>query len=232
MGLSCVKTDNVCLSDKAAEHIIRYIQENQLHKGDKLPNEQQLMSQLNASRGTIREAMRSLSSRGIVIIRQGSGTYIANSPGVSDDPLGLDFQYDKQKMIRDLLEIRLILEPTVAALCAKRATDQDLTEIQRLTESIIHSIENGKSHIEYDIALHCKIAECSGNNVLTVFFPELVKGMRMISETLGSYILKDVIEDHRRLMNAILSRDSSGAREAMRIHMQRNTDAVEIRFHS
>jgi len=51
--------------------------------------------------------MRSLSSRGIVVIRQGSGTYISNMPGVSADPLGLEFQYDKKEGLLERCRVLL-----------------------------------------------------------------------------------------------------------------------------
>ncbi len=228
--LSCVRQDNVSLSDKAAEQIVQYILENQLQKGDRLPNEKLLVEQLNVSRSTIREAMRSLSSRGIVVIRQGSGTYIANSPGVAQDPLGLEFQYDKQKVARDLLEIRIIMEPSIAALCAQRATDADVSEIWTLAREISQQIKSGVDHAEADVAMHCKIAECAGNDVLMVLFPEIIKGIRLFTEVLQQKIILDVIGDHECIAEAIGKRDTEGARDAMLAHLLRNKYAIEEIF--
>ncbi len=76
------------LPQKISEDIIALILEENLQPGDKLPNETILSERLNAGRSSVREAMKLLASRNIVTIRQGSGTYIASSPGMVDDPLG------------------------------------------------------------------------------------------------------------------------------------------------
>ncbi len=93
---------------------------------DKLPNETVLCERLNVGRSSLREAMRALASRNIVTIRQGSGTYVASSTGVINDPLGLNFIKNKQKLIHDLMEIRFLLEPSIAALAAMHAEDKEI----------------------------------------------------------------------------------------------------------
>ena len=60
--------------------------------------------------------MKLLASRNIVTIKQGSGTYVASSPGIVDDPFGFTFISDKKKLVQDLLEIRFLLEPSIAAM--------------------------------------------------------------------------------------------------------------------
>ncbi len=225
--MSLVKSDNVLLSDKAAERVIQYIQENRMQKGDRLPNEKNLMGQLNVSRTTVREAMRSLSSRGIVVIRQGSGTYIANLPGVAEDPLGLQFKYDKKRVLMDLWELRFIMEPQIASICAERASKEDADAIRCLADEVSDCIRSGVSHIKPDVAFHCKIAESTGNDILNVFFPEIVKGIRLFTTLLGSMIINDIVIDHENIAQAIVSGDAQGAYDAMRIHLQRNKDALE-----
>lgn len=64
--------------------------------------------------------------RNIVTIRQGSGTYIASSPGMVEDPLGFTFIGNKQKLINDLLEVRFLLEPSIAAMAATHADEKDI----------------------------------------------------------------------------------------------------------
>jgi len=226
-NLSAIKSDNIPLSEKVAEHIIRYIQENQLQKGDRLPNEKTLMQQLNVSRTTIREAMRSLSSRSIVVIRQGSGTYVSNLPGVVEDPLGLKFMYDKEKVIKDLLEIRFIMEPAIASYSAQRASEEDIREILRLSQQVADKINSGQDHIEDDVAFHCKIAQSTGNDVLDVLFPEIVEGVRLFATLLEERIIKDVIIDHERIASAISKRDAMGAYNAMLVHLERNKYALK-----
>lgn len=100
------ESDERNLPQKISEDIISFILNEHLQPGDKLPNEAHLAKELNIGRSSLREAMKLLASRNIVTIRQGSGTYVASSPGVVDDPLGFTFIPDKKKLVQDLLEVR------------------------------------------------------------------------------------------------------------------------------
>ena len=88
--------DERSLPQKISEDIISLILEENLQPGDKLPNETVLCEKLNAGRSSVREAMKLLASRNIVTIRQGSGTYIAKTPGMVEDPLGFTFIPNKK----------------------------------------------------------------------------------------------------------------------------------------
>ena len=115
--------------------------ENEIHEnenlqpGDKLPNETVMCERLNVGRSSLREAMRALASRNVITIRQGSGSYVSASPGMIDDPLGLTFIEDKQKMIKDLMEIRFLIEPSIAAMAAIRADESDIKNILTACEN-------------------------------------------------------------------------------------------------
>ena len=88
------------LPEKLSDDIVSYILNNHLKPNDKLPNESILAEKMGAGRSSIREAMKLLASRNIVTIRQGSGTYVASSPGVINDPLGFTFIENKQSLQR------------------------------------------------------------------------------------------------------------------------------------
>lgn len=90
------ESDDRNLPQKISEDIISFILNEHLQPGDKLPNEAHLAKELNIGRSSLREAMKLLASRNIVTIKQGSGTYVASSPGVVDDPLGFTFIPDKK----------------------------------------------------------------------------------------------------------------------------------------
>ena len=82
------------LTRAVEKKIIKIIKENYMQPGDKLKNEYELAELLNVSRGTIREAIKSLISRNILEVRQGAGTFVSNKNGVPEDPLGLTFISD------------------------------------------------------------------------------------------------------------------------------------------
>ena len=124
--------DEKSLPEKLADDIVNYILEEKMQPGDRLPNESVLAEKMKAGRSSVREAMKLLASRNIVTIRQGSGTYISSTPGIVEDPLGFTFIGDKQKLAADLLEIRFLLEPSIAARAASYATDDEISRISEL----------------------------------------------------------------------------------------------------
>lgn len=110
--------ENQTLTKWAADELITMIREKNYGPGDKLPTEAELMELLNVGRNTVREALRLLVSRNIVIIRQGSGIFVSEKQGVADDPFGFSLVSDRRKLTRDLIQVRVMLEPDIAALAA------------------------------------------------------------------------------------------------------------------
>ena len=81
-------TRNKPLAQIAADHIVDYIMNGTVKKGERLPSEGELMEMLGVGRGTIREAIKILASLHVVEIRRGVGTFVCENMGVSEDPLG------------------------------------------------------------------------------------------------------------------------------------------------
>ena len=133
------QTEKQTLGEKTAQNLLEMIQQKEYTPGDKLPTEAELVETLGVGRNTVREALRILMSRNIVTIRQGSGTYIAASPGMVEDPLGFTFIGNKQKLINDLLEVRFLLEPSIAAMAATHADEND---IKKITAQVIPIFSN------------------------------------------------------------------------------------------
>ena len=79
-------TENRTRTEQASEDLIELIRQKNYTPGDKLPTEAELSELLQVGRNTVREALRLLVSRNIVVIRQGSGTFLSEKQGVSDDP--------------------------------------------------------------------------------------------------------------------------------------------------
>lgn len=226
MPLSAIRSDNTVLSEKVAEQVIQYIQENRLRCGDRLPNEKELEASLGVSRSTIREAMRSLRSRGIVVIRQGSGTYVAESMGVAADPLGLAFRYDRNRTLADLLDIRFMIEPSIAAACAERASVEQKQEIRRQADLVADLIRRGEDHAGADVELHCKIAQYADNELVNVLFPDILMGIKLYLTLLEDKLLRKTISAHEEIVGAILAGDAKEAYDAMLRHLEDNRIAI------
>ena len=195
------------LPQKISEDIIALILEENLQPGDKLPNETILSERLNAGRSSVREAMKLLASRNIVTIRQGSGTYIASSPGMVEDPLGFTFIGNKQKLINDLLEVRFLLEPSIAAMAATHADEKDIKKITALCDDVENLLNNGEDHTMKDIEFHTTIAMSSKNLVVPRLIPVINSSIPLFVETTENRLRKEQNQSHREIAQAIAAPD-------------------------
>ena len=225
--LRSLENSRKTLSERAASQIVNYIVDNELESGSRLPNELQLSEALQVGRSTVREAIRILVSRNIVEIIRGRGTVVANKPGVADDPLGFQFVKDKEKLVFDLLETRLIIEPKIAALAATRATEDDIVRMNSLANEIERLMRQNRSHEAKDVELHAYIAECTENEVITSLIPILNKSIYIFTEFTDKRILKESIDTHRQIVSSIAARDSAAAEDAMTRHIQFNKQLIE-----
>lgn len=222
-----VADEEKSLPERLAEQIISLILEEKLEPGDRLPNETILGQKLGASRSSLREAMKLLASRNIVTIRQGSGTYIASSPGMIEDPLGFTFISDKAKLVQDLLEIRFLLEPPMAARAAMRATDKDISTITELCHEVEALIRAGKDHTQKDIDFHAAIAMSSRNVVIPRLLPVLSTSIPLFVELTRNDLPEETILIHQKIATAIASHDPILAQDAMYLHLVFNRNRIQ-----
>lgn len=215
------------LPQKISEDIIELILEENLQPGDKLPNETVLSERLNAGRSSIREAMKLLASRNIVTIRQGSGTYIASSPGMVEDPLGLTFIGNKQKLVNDLLEVRFLLEPSIAAMAASHATEKDIKKITALCDEVETLLKNHDDYTQKDIDFHTAIALSSKNVVVPRLIPVINSSIPLFIETTKGILREETIETHREIADAIAAHDPLRAQDAMYLHLVYNRKTIQ-----
>lgn len=216
-----MKKTNQPLADQAADRLVDYIIENQFEPGTRLPNEYDLASILEVGRSTVREAVRRLAARNILEVRQGSGTYISGKKGVADDPLGFSFIKDTYKLTQDLFEIRLLLEPRVAAKAAQNATDEQCEELEKVIEAIEKSYDVGTlDHIQLDVQFHSLLAKMSGNLALDSLLPVIHQSISLINDNFSSVEMQeDSRIAHRMIFSAVVKRDAVKASDAMMEHI-------------
>ncbi|MFV0557468.1 MAG: FadR/GntR family transcriptional regulator [Enterococcus sp.] len=216
------------LVEQTTERLIYFIKEHNLTIGDKLPNEYELSAYLEVGRSTVREAVRALVSRNILEVRQGAGTFISERKGIATDPLGFSLIKDQAQMIRDLFELRYLLEPKMAALAAKNATAEQIDLLVELANKIEESFYQGnQAHVQWDIAFHKVIAEASGNVALSHIMPIINQSIALFNQNYNSETLKvETVELHKEIVDAIQARDELAAFDAMTIHMLSNRREV------
>lgn len=216
------------LPEKLSDDIVNYILKEKLQPGDRLPNESILAETLGAGRSSVREAMKLLASRNIVTIRQGSGTYISASPGVVEDPLGFTFIGDKQKLASDLLEIRFLLEPSIAARAASYSGKEEIENIQKLCNEVEQLLEEGKDHTEKDIEFHTAISMSSKNIVVPRLIPIINSSIPLFIDLTRSVLRQETIDTHREITEAIAAHDPIRAHDAMYLHLVYNRRMINF----
>ena len=210
------------LAEQVAERLKEYILKEKLKSGDKLPTETALAKQMNVARSTVREAIKRLESQNILIVRHGAGSFVADNPGLTEDPLGFAFLEDKQKLAADLLEIRTIIEPAIAELAARNATEEDIAELERLYYIMEEQILNGEDYKYHDVCFHNTIAQASGNLVVPLLTPIITTAVDLFTERTRRRLLQETLETHREILEGIRSRDGAAARDAMLLHLSYN----------
>lgn len=209
------------LVEQTAERLLQLILKRDYEVGDRLPNEYDLAQDLEVGRSTIREAVRSLATRNVLEVRQGSGTYISNKKGVAEDPLGFALVKDKLKLTTDLFELRYLLEPRIAERVAQFATDEDIERLEKVVLAIEESVarDDGK-HLELDVQFHSMLGELSGNLAMTSLVPVIHQSIHLINENYTSHQMKESsLKAHRMILMAIRNRHPVAAYDSMLGHI-------------
>ncbi len=191
--------------------------------GTNLPTEAELMDRFQVSRTVIREVMKTLSAKGLVVLKTRVGTrtlHPVNWNYFDADllswrvELGLDDQFRT-----NLTEIRLAVEPPAAALAAERRTEEDL---QRLRECITRMKESGhtrQSFADADLEFHLAVATASGNplmrSISSVIEAALLAAFNSNSPADDAEEIAHTCAAHSAIVDAIERRDSEAARAAM-----------------
>ena len=222
-----LQNEKKLLPERVAEQIITLIKDKELKEGDKLPNEFEMAKQLHVGRGTIREAVKILVSRHVLEIKRGCGTFVCQNPGKIDDPLGFAFVSDKKKLAYDLYELRMMIEPNMAALAAEKADEEGVAELQKIADEIKESIAKGQDYLEKDIQFHALISQLSQNSVVSTIIPMLQTGISFFIHMTNKSLMRETIETHQLLVNTIADHDSQAAKKAMEQHLKYNKEKMD-----
>ena len=165
------KMNRKLLGAQVEEELMNYILNEPVGIGEKIPNEFELAEMFGVGRSTVREAVKGLVTKGILEVRRGAGTYVVSTSTLEEDPLGLAKLGDKYKLALELLEVRMMLEPEIAAMACGHITQEEKEQLKRLCDEVEELYTAGKNHAKKDVEFHTCIAKCSGNRVVEVLIP-------------------------------------------------------------
>lgn len=212
------------LSEQIAEKLMEMIREGGYQAGDKLPTEKELCENLGAGRNTVREALKLLASRNVIIIRQGAGSYLSKKQGVADDPFGFSLVEDRRKLTRELLQVRAILEPPIAALAAEHATKEDIRELEGILIAMEEVMCRRGNYAELDVRFHSCIAESTHNSVMGNLIPVIGNGVADFALAIGTTEYEQTMITHRKIFEYIRDHRVFEAEQEMRFHLLYNNN--------
>ncbi|MDM7930381.1 FadR/GntR family transcriptional regulator [Tabrizicola sp.] len=220
---------SMLLADVVHDRVRRAIIDGQYPDGARLPGENDLARQFDVSRPVIRAALKRLRGEGLVISRQGSGSYVA-APG---EPKSLAFQ--PVETIADLqrcYEFRLTIEPAAAALAATRHSEGQLAEIAKFLGFLRDATQRRSHREDADFGFHLAITSASNNQYfetsMRALKDHIAVGMKFHGLSLQSVRggLDHVLDEHNAIFDAIRTGQAEAARETMLSHVTGSRDRL------
>ena len=211
------------LSEQTADRLYEWIvEERRYPPGSKLPNENELSGAMGVSRTTLREAISFLVAQGVLDIRRGKGTFVAESLPAEGLDLTALAGVRSRVRAKDLFEMRLIFEPATVALACRRASDEELEQIRKKAERVERIAAEGGNWPLADQEFHWAIIKASHNEYMRRLYPIINSAVDEILQISPSrQRMQDIaLGDNRTILAFLLKRDEEGARCAMSIHMK------------
>ena len=218
------------LSVRIADDLAEMITNGRYRPGDKLPSEPELAAELNVSRTTLREALRILTTRGLVEVRRGIGTFVTQSRSIHADYDVLKIQ-DTNVNVKDLYEMRLMFEPQAAYYACLRASDDELNTIFRYGELNERMIRHQDPQWdETEQKFHNSVASATHNPFITALLPVFNRAIHhgIILASQSPQVAEMTLHDHRVLMQYLKDRNPEGAKTAMYLHIINTMRAFSI----
>jgi len=215
------------IPDAVAHQIETRILEGSLKPGDRLPAERELAIELGVSRPSLREAIKKLVSRDLLVSRHGGGTYVT-------DRLEASFADPWQQLIdqhpclqEDVLEFRYLIEASAAELAARRATESDLERLEQAYAKLdaAYGSDDRHAQVAADVAFHLTIAESAHNvlfghlvgSVLRLLHEHVRRNLREIA--VSAETGRQLMAQHLAIRDAIRARQPETARLAAQTHI-------------
>lgn len=226
----------VVRTSRLYEQIVQQIEESvvngTLKPGDQLPAERDLAQRLGVSRTAVREAVKTLREKGLVEAYSGRGTFITNGTSqAARQSFDLMVKIGQQEGSPHLAELRLILEPGIAALAAERVKEDDLAAMRDAVAVMERSQKDPQSYIEADLDFHLALAEAAGNPLILSLIDSIVGLLR--EQRMKIFNVAGGPErgqfHHKRILAAMEKHDSALAREAMHSHLEQVREDSQVK---
>jgi GntR family transcriptional regulator, transcriptional repressor for pyruvate dehydrogenase complex len=210
------------IHEEVVTQIHDLIREGKLKAGDQLPSERELSETFKISRTSVREALRTLETKGLIISRTGMGNFVADLPIESLVAPLAKLLIEEKTALADIFELRKLIEPHIAALAAERATPREIERMKKLLDKQREQVQGGATGVDADTEFHFAIGKATQNHAIE----KLVSGLLDVlshsrEESLQTSGRRQAsIDSHLAIVAAIEKHDQAKAWEAMRYHIE------------
>ncbi|MDI6895533.1 MAG: FadR/GntR family transcriptional regulator [Bacillota bacterium] len=204
---------SIRLYKQVEERLLQLINAGVVKPGDRLPSEKVLQEQLGISRAVLREALRILEAKGLLVSHQGRGRYLR---GPEPD----HYVAIQRTTLEEIYETRLVMEPAVAAWAAERAGPEHIARMEEVLDRMGRA-PRGEAD---DFPFHLALAQACGNEFACKQLSEQIKLLSRVHDeafprALLEMPLEPWLEEHRAVLEAVKRRDPEGARRLMYEHL-------------
>jgi len=220
------------VSDEIFEQLRDLIFRGRLKPGEKIPPERELANAFGASRPSVKAAINKLVNLGLVVQKQGQGTFVSSMESrYRENPLR-EVLKSEEITITDLLEVRLGLEVQAVGLAAVRASSEDIQTLEICLKDMLSRVKKGQMGSEEDVAFHMGIAFATRNSVqvylMRNFYELLFQGIsesRIYLYEAGNLAIMN--QQHAEILEAIRNRQPDEAKVCMESHIRFVMDACQ-----
>ncbi|MGW7977408.1 FadR family transcriptional regulator [Staphylococcus xylosus] len=229
-----MKISNTKIYEQVADIILEQIKAGDYQVGDKLPSIQKLGKQYGVSVASVREALNALRTIGIIEMKQGYGTFIKQ---IEPTFFELGDKFTSLSQIKELLELREIVESATVEKAALYRTEEDLVDLKQALVEMGQAVTDGTSGEEADLEFHLSIAKATQNTLLVELLNNISELMRnSMEETRKIFIyskqktMNKLLEEHDVIYQAILQQNDVEAVDAMRAHLLEVKETILANF--
>jgi len=220
------------VSERVVEEIRAYIAQNGLRPGHKLPPERVFIDRLAVGRSSLREALRVLTTLGVIEVRHGDGMYVAAMPddGPAGSPAAI-FDATEQNALRNLVETRLGIELAATIAATQRASDEDLERLELFLDEQEQRLRTDPGYTWEPLAFELAVVEITGNTWLYDVEAMLRDAWLSLSEGLLSSVgrHREWLTEHRAILASMRSRNVAQVQRLVIAHvsLQRFEDDMQ-----
>ncbi len=229
--LKITPLSNLSLVDKVELRLTDYIKKNNLKVGDSIPKEMEFAEALGVSRTVVREAITRLKTIGMIESKKHKGMVLSQPDIMVNLEKVFDSNLLSDQILKDIFELRLILEIGMIELVFARKTEQDLLELEEIVSKMeIEVKETSIFSLEKEIAFHGKLYQMSGNTTLQRFQDLLLPVFQYVhSHKLSdadNYRYAKNFVSHRQLLEYLKQDDMELFKSGMRQHLEPHFDRI------